>query len=380
VVLLVSAGLLVRALWRIEATDPGFRTDGVLTLQTALPMPKYEQTARRAGFYTEVLSAVRALPGVSSAAYISFLPMVMRGGIWPVTVDGKAVEVQRAGPHQASLRFVTPGFFATLGIPLHRGRDVAESDTLDAPFAAVVSESFVRRYWPDQDPLGRHFMMAFHDRMVVGVVGDIRVRGLERNSEPQAYLPYRQVQDGWVIGYAPKDLVIHSATGPGTLLPAVRRIVRAADAEQPVSDVHTMADIVEEQTASRSAQVRVLGAFAAIAFLLAAVGIHGLLSFAVSRRTQEIGVRIALGARPGGIVGMIVRQGALLACAGVAPGIALAYAAGRAMEGLLAGVKPGDAATFASAIGLCLLMTMLGSLLPALRAVRIDPIAAIRSE
>jgi len=380
VVLLVSAGLLVRALWRIEATDPGFRTDGVLTLQTALPMPKYEQTARRAGFYTEVLSAVRALPGVSSAAYISFLPMVMRGGIWPITVEGKAVEVQRSGEHQASLRFVTPGFFATMGIPLHRGRDVAESDTLDAPFAAVVSESFVRRYWPDQDPLGRHFMMAFHDRMVVGVVGDIRVRGLERNSEPQAYLPYRQVQDGWVIGYAPKDLVIHSAAGPGTLLPAVRRIVRSADSEQPVSDVRTMADIVEEQTASRSAQVRVLGAFAAIAFLLAGVGIHGLLSFAVSRRTQEIGVRIALGARPGGIVGMIVRQGALLAGAGVLPGIALAYAAGRAMEGLLAGVKPDDAVTFASAVGLCLLMTVLGSLFPALRAVRIDPITAIRSE
>jgi predicted permease len=380
VVLLVSAGLLVRALWRIEATDPGFRTDGVLTLQTALPMPKYEQTARRAGFYTEVLSAVRALPGVSSAAYISFLPMVMRGGIWPITVEGKAVEVQRSGEHQASLRFVTPGFFATMGIPLHRGRDVAESDTPNAPFAAVVSESFVRRYWPDQYPLGRHFMMAFHDRMVVGVVGDIRVRGLERNSEPQAYLPYRQVQDGWVIGYAPKDLVIHSAAGPGTLLPAVRRIVRSADSEQPVSDVRTMADIVEEQTASRSAQVRVLGAFAAIAFLLAGVGIHGLLSFAVSRRTQEIGVRIALGARPGGIVGMIVRQGALLAGAGVLPGIALAYAAGRAMEGLLAGVKPDDAVTFASAVGLCLLMTVLGSLFPALRAVRIDPITAIRSE
>jgi putative ABC transport system permease protein len=380
VVLLVSAGLLVRALLRIEATDPGFRAGGVLTLQTALPIPKYNETARRAGFYTQVLSAVRALPGVSSAAYISFLPMTMTGGIWPVTVDGKAVEVQRSGSHQASLRFVTPGFFATLGIPLHRGRDVAEWDTLEAPFAAVVSDSFVRRYWPDQDPLGRHFTMAFHDRMVVGVVGDIRVRGLERNSEPQAYLPYRQVQDGWVIGYAPKDLVIHSATGPGTLMPAVRRIIHSADFEQPVSDVRTMADIVEGQTASRSAQVRVLGAFAAIAFLLAGVGIHGLLSFAVSRRTQEIGVRIALGARPGEIVGMIVRQGALLAGAGVLPGIALAYAAGRAMEGLLAGVQPGDAATFASAIGLCLLMTVLGSLLPALRAVRIDPITAIRSE
>ena len=380
VVLLVSAGLLVRALWRIEATDPGFRTGGVLTLRTALPMPKYEQTARRAGFYTRVLSAVQALPGVSSAAYISFLPMVMRGGIWPVAVDGKPVEVQRSGSHTASLRFVTPGFFATFGIPLHRGRDVGESDTIDAPFAAVVSESFVRRYWPNEDPLGRHFRMAFHDRAVVGVVGDIRVRGLERNSEPQVYLPYRQVEGGWLEGYAPKDLVIHSATGPGTLLPAVRQIIRRADSEQPVSDVRTMADIVEEETASRSAQVRVLGAFAAIAFLLAGVGIHGLLSFAVSRRTQEIGVRIALGAQPGEIVRMIVRQGALLAGAGVVPGVVLAYAAGRAMEGLLAGVRPGDALTFASMIGLCVLMTLLGSLLPALRAVRIDPIAAIRSE
>jgi len=306
--------------------------------------------------------------------------MVMRGGIWPVLANGNPDETQRSGAHTASLRYVTPAFFATLGIPLHRGRDVAELDTLDAPFAAVVSESFVRRYWPGQDPLGRHFTMAFHDRMVVGVVGDIRVRGLERNSEPQVYLPYRQVPDGWLHFYAPKDLVIRSATGPGTLLPAVRRIIRGADAEQPISDVRTMADIVEDQTASRAAQVRVLGAFAAIAFLLAGVGIHGLLSFAVSRRTQEIGVRIALGARPGEIVKTIVGQGALLACAGVLPGIALAYAAGRAMEGLLAGVHPGDAVAFASAIGLCVLMTVLGSLLPALRAVRIDPITAIRSE
>ncbi|HXM45477.1 MAG TPA: FtsX-like permease family protein, partial [Bryobacteraceae bacterium] len=380
VVLLVSAGLLVRALWRIEATDPGFRTDGMLTLRTALPMPKYDQTARRAGFYTQVLSAVRALPGVSGAAYISYLPMTMTGGIWPVAVDGKPVEVQRSGSHTASLRYVTPGFFATMGIPLQRGRDVAESDTVDAPFAAVVSESFVRRYWPDQDPLGRHFKMAFHDRMIVGVAGDIRVRGLERKSEPQVYLPYRQVLDGWLSGYAPKDLVMHSATRQGTLLPAVRQIIRSADAEQPVSEVRTMADIVEDQTASRAAQVRVLGAFAVIAFLLAGVGIHGLLSFAVSRRTQEIGVRIALGAQPGGIVKMIVWQGALLAGAGVVPGIVLAYAAGRAMEGLLADVRPGDALTFASAIGLCVLMTILGSLVPALRAVRIDPIAAIRSE
>ncbi len=381
VVLLVSAGLLVRALLRIEATDPGFRTGGVRDANGRhSPCSGHNYRAPRGLSTRRCSRAVKALPGVSSAAYISFLPMVMTGGIWPVAVDGKPVEIQRSGSRTASLRYVTPDFFATMGIPLERGRDVRESDTADAPFAAVVSESFVRRYWPDKINWETHFKMAFHDRTVVGVVGDIRVRGLERNSEPQVYLPYRQVQDGALVFYAPRDLVIHAATGPETLLPAVRRIIRSADSEQPISNVRTMADIVDQQTASRAAQVRVLGAFAAIAFLLAGVGIHGLLSFAVSRRRQEIGVRIALGARPGEIVRMIVRQGAVLAGVGVVPGIVLAYAAGRAMEGLLAGVRPGDALTFASAVGLCVLMTVLGSLLPALRAVCVDPISAIRSE
>ena len=266
VVLLVSAGLLMRALWRIEATDPGFHADGVLTLRTALPMPKYAATARRTQFYTRVLSDARALPGVSAAAYISFLPMVMRGGIWPVAINGQPLDLTRGGEaHTASMRFVTPGFFAALGIPLDRGRDVSESDTIDRPFAAVVSESFVRRYWPDQDPLGRHFQFAFHDRMVVGVVGDIRVRGLERNSEPQVYLAYKQDPDGGFTFYGPQDLVVRSSASTAALLPALRRIIRAADPQQPVSDVRTMAQIVEEETASRSAQVRVLGVFAAIA-------------------------------------------------------------------------------------------------------------------
>jgi len=378
VVLLVSAGLLMRALWRIEATDPGFRPGGVLTLCTALPMPRYEATARRAEFYSRVLADARALPGVSAAAYISFLPMVMRGGIWPVSIGGEPEN--RTEAHTASMRFVTPGFFAAMGIPLHRGRDVSDSDTIDRAFAAVVSESFVRRYWPDQDPLGRHFQFATHDRSVVGVVGDIRVRGLERSSEPQVYLPYKQVQDGWFSFYSPQDLVVRSSANAEALLPALRRIIRGADPEQPVSDVRTLAQIVEEQTASRSTQVRVLGAFAAIAFLLAGVGIHGLLSFAVSRRAQEIGVRVALGAQSSTIVKMILRQGMWLAAVGVLLGVSLAYAAGRAMQALLAGVQPGDALTFLAVACLCVLMTILGCLFPALRAVRIDPITAIRTE
>jgi len=278
------------------------------------------------------------------------------------------------------MRFVTPGFFETLGIPLQMGRDVAESDRVDSPFVAVVSRSFVRRYWPDENPLGRHFQFSFHDRTVVGVVGDIRVRGLERTSEPQVYLPSQQMPDGEVVFYAPQNLVIRSTGTPAMLVPAIRQIVQSADREEPISDVRTLGEIVEEQTASRSLQLRLLGAFAAIAFLLAAVGIHGLLSFVVSQRSQEIGVRIALGAQSGNILTMVLRQGILLSVAGLLPGVALAYAAGRAMESLLAGVQPADAITFVAAVGLCLVMSLAGSLLPALRAVRVDPLAVIRSE
>jgi putative ABC transport system permease protein len=378
VVLLVSSGLLIRALWHLQGVDPGFRAEGVLTLRTSLPMPKYETIERRKQFYTQVLGAVRELPGVSKAAYISFLPMGTRGGIWVVEVPG-----QPEGPSEAStvsLRFVTPEFFAALGIPIRQGRDVSESDTRDSPFVAVVSESFLRRYWPAVDPLGRRFRVAFQGRTVVGVVGDIRVRGLERTSEPQVYLPYQQVPDASLVWYAPKDLVVRSSADPGLLLPAIRRVVAKTDPQQPVSDVRRLADIVEAETAARTVQVRVLGSFAAIAVLLAGIGIHGLLTFAVSNRGQEIGVRIALGARPTDVLTLILREGLLMAAAGTVIGVALAYAAGRALEALLAGVSPRDATTFSAAVALAVVMTLAGSLLPALRAVHVDPLTAIRAE
>jgi putative ABC transport system permease protein len=182
------------------------------------------------------------------------------------------------------------------------------------------------------------------------------------------------------MNYAPKDLVLRSWAGLGPLVPQIRRIVHAADPEQPVSDVRTMSQIVEDDTGARAVQVRVLGAFAFVAFLLAAVGIHGVLAFAVSSRSQEFGVRIALGAQRGDIVWMVMRQGAILAAAGLIPGIVLAYAAGNAMRALLAGIAPRDTVTFAAAVTLCGLMTLLGSLLPAWRAGRVDPMTAMRQE
>jgi predicted permease len=378
VVLLVSAGLLMRALLTIQATDPGFKPEGVLTMRTAMPLPQYARVTTRDAFYTRVLSEVRALPGVSSAAYTSALPMVLRGGIWPVSIDGRLAT--RADNENASLRYVTPGFLAALGIPLRRGRDVSESDGRDRAYVAVVSESFVRRYWPNQDPLGRHFNFALDDRIVVGVAGDVRVRGLEQSSEPQVYLPSKQVADASLIGYIPKDLAVRTSLTPTTLLPAIRAIIHKVDPHQPISDVRTLSDIVDLETASRSVEVRVLGAFAVIAFVLAGIGIHGLLSFAVSQRAQEIGVRMALGAQSSDIFSMVLRRSMLLAAAGIVPGVALAYAAGRGMEALLAGVRPADALTMATAIGLSVVMTAVGSVIPTLRALHVDPMTALRSE
>ena len=378
VVLLVGAGLLLRALWRLQATDPGFRAEGVLTLRTALPMPKYEPTQRRSRFYESVLSEVRAIPGVSDAAYISFLPMVMRGGIWPV---GKAGEPTGGNADAAaSLRYVTPGFFATLGIPLRLGRDVADSDTRESPYVAVVSESFARKYWPGANPIGQRFRFAQDDRTVVGVVGDVKVRGLEQESEPQVYVPSRQVKDGDIIWYVPKDLVVRSSVAPAALLPTLRSIIAKADPQLPVSDVQTLSAVVESDTGPRRVQARVVVVFAVIAFVLSGIGIHGLLAFTVSQRTREIGVRIALGAPSGEILRMVLRRGVGLAGGGVVLGAGLAYVAGRSMQALLFGISPADAATFAAAVTLSLAMAALGSLWPALRAVRVDPVEAIRAE
>jgi putative ABC transport system permease protein len=211
-------------------------------------------------------------------------------------------------------------------------------------------------------------------------VGNVRVRGLEGNSEPQVYLPHLQVADGSLVFYYPKDMVVRTASRPELLMPAIRGIVASADPEQPISDVRMLSEIVEADTAPREVQARVLGAFAAVAALLAAIGIHGLLAFTVSSRAQEFGVRVALGATSRSILGLVFREGATLAAVGGVLGLPLAFASGRAMEALLVGVSPRDGAVFLAASSLTILLTLAGSLVPALRAVAIDPLEAIRAE
>jgi predicted permease len=380
VVLLISCGLLLRAVLRVQAVDPGFRTAGVLSVQTVLPKPEYLTLASREPFYREVLERVRALPEVEAAAYTSGLPMVLRGGIARVVLPGQ--EVLPDGDYSVSRRYVTPQLFRALGVPLLAGRDLedADADPGDSTRVAVVSESFARRYWPEGEAVGERFLFQERLHSVVGVVGDVKVRGLERASEPQMYLPRSGVPEGFISIYDLKDLVIRSSGSPAALLPAVRDIVRSVDPDQPISQVTTLGDLLASETGPRRAQVRVLGVLAALALLLAGVGVYGLLAYTVAERQREIGVRMALGEEPGRVARRVIWDGLRLVLAGTLPGLALAYWAGRSLSSMLFGVPPADPTTLAAAVGVCVVTALVGATVPALRAVRVSPLTVIRSE
>jgi putative ABC transport system permease protein len=378
VVLLIASSLLLRAMLKVQGTDPGFRTEGVLTLRTTLPVKRYESVSLRHQFFSRVLDEVQALPGVASAAYTTGLPMVDRARIWVINVPG--YEALPSEQRVASLRFITPRFFDTLGVPLRAGRDFSQHDHQTATPVAVVSESFARRYWPDQDAVGRQFRLRATDWTIVGVVGDIHVRGLEAASEPQLYLAEQQMPDRGLGAYVPRDLIIRTDGAFAALLPHIRRIIASADPQQPISDVRPLRDVVIAETAPRRVQVRVLGAFAAIAFLLAGIGLHALLAYNVAQSARDIGVRLALGAERRTILGMVLGHGLRLATLGVVLGGVLATAAGYSLQALLAGVSPTDVASFVAAMTLVLAMTTIGSLLPALKAIRVDPLHVMRAD
>jgi predicted permease len=379
VMLLISSGLFVRAIWRVQSVDPGFDPNGVVTMRTTLPVPKYAEPAPRATFYDRVLNEVRALPGVEQAAYVSGVPMVLWGGIAGVEIPGRPVVAARRDG--VAFRLATAQYFDAIGIPLRRGRDLEDTDTPDRQLVAVVSESFVEHHFPGEDGIGKTFIVRDQLRTIVGVVGDVKTRGLERTNEPQVYIPARQPPEGGLGGlYVPKDLVIRAPTQELAIVPAVRQAVRRADPDQPIADVRMMTEVVDGQFATRNAQIRVLGALAVLALLLSAVGIHGLLAFTVAQRGREIGVRLALGAAPRSVAGMVVGDAARMALFGVVPGVLGAYLAARAMSALLFGVEPGDPWTLGAAAVLCMATAVVAALRPAMRASRVDPITALKSD
>ena len=371
-VLLVGAGLLLKSFVLLMGVDLGFQPDRVLAMNINLPKLRYPAAEGRLQFFEQLELRVRALPGVQAAAYANRFPL---RGSW-----GGDVETDLAPQDESDvdLQAVSPGYFETLGIPLMRGRGLTPADRNGAPLVALVNEAFVQRFFPRTDPLGHriHHGADTPWMTVVGVVNDIRRKGKEAQITAQVYLP--AAQTGYPVSLA--DFAVRSAGDPRQLVKAVQAQVLALDKDQPVTNVRTLEEIVSASAAQRRFQTVLLATFAAVALGLAVIGIFGVLSYLVSQRTGELGIRLALGARPRAILALVLRQAGALIGAGVALGLAAAFALTRYLESLLFGVRPTDWLSYGAAVALLAAVSLLAALLPARRGSRLDPMVALREE
>ena len=379
--LLVGAGLLIRSFVRINSVDPGFQPDRLLTMQLTLPNAKYPKSSDGGLFAKNALRRVQGLPGVQSAAAVNIMPargsfINLRTFIMPFHIDGEPPAIAGQEP-TADYRCITPAFLRAMGIPLRSGRMFTEQDTADKQRVILVNETMVRRYFHGVDPVGRRLRMpssTSDPRVIVGVIGDIRMQGLESKIEPAVYVPFEQEP------VRQFSVLVRSSGDPAALAAAVRREILAIDPDQPVSDVRTMTEVLANSLLVRRLAVWMLGAFAALALILALVGIYGLTSYSISRRRQEIGIRMALGASQQQIVRMLVRRGIALALAGIAIGLPLSFLLSKFMRALLFGIAATDTATFVIAPLLILCAAAVASYIPARRAMKIDPLVALRYE
>ncbi len=374
--LTIAAGLLIRSLWLLHAVDPGFDPHHVLTLSIAAPPVNRTDKSRQTAFLNRVLDRVRVLPGVESAGATIALPSAGTGGNWPVQVEGQPV-VQQSDQPEVTRLTISPGYVRTMRIPLLRGRDFTEADKADSPLAALVSESFAKRFFPRGNPIGRHLESVFFPGRweIVGVLGDVKQRGLGA-VDPVAmlYLPAAQAPIPFM------RLVVRTRLEPYNLAPAVTRAVREIDPEQPVRDVESMDDVLETSLSQRRMSMLLLAGFAALALLLAGMGIYSVLAYAVRRQLRELGIRMALGARIGDVLRMILSSGLRPVVAGILIGTAGALAASRVLARLVFGISTADLPTFAIVCILLVVVGLFASLIPAWRASLVDPIRVLRDE
>src|SRR5213595_399978 len=374
-VLLIGAGLLINSFFHLRNLEPGFRADHLLTMKVDLSEVKYPDRDRRATFFDEVIRRVRALPGARSAAVAGNLPLTYNGDSMNISVE----ELPDPPPDQRPdviYRAIGPGYFGSMGIPIIRGRDFTNHDKGDSTNVVVISEKTAQHFWPGQEPIGKRLKPGSSTsntpwREVIGIVKDVRQNDFIATPKMQMYFTYRQLKD-----LAPNALVVRTGIEPMRLAASVRDAIWSVDKDQTVADIDTMEHIVAGAVARQRFSMVLLGVFAALALLLASVGIYGVMSYSVAQRTREIGIRMALGARRADVLQMTVGQGLKLVGAGMLLGVAAAFLLTRLLQSLLFGISATDPVTFFGISLVLLAVAILASYRPALRATKVDPIIA----
>jgi len=382
VMLVIGAGLLIKSFWLLQRVDPGFRAEGVLSAGLTLPSSKYAQPEQINNFHQQLLDRIAALPGVKTAT-IAYDHPLQSNWTDSFQIEGRVATAQTESM-SASFIPVGPDYFDTVGVRLAAGRKFTPQDDQDHPGVAIVNESFVKHYFPNESPLGQRMKPSppgriwnnqrFSSFEIVGVVHDVKFAGLEAPSEPAYYLPASQapLQD--------MTLLVRTTSEPLSVVGAVRAAVLAIDPNQPISNVSTLEKVVDDSMAQRRLNMLLMGLFGGLAMLLSAVGIYGLLSHAVTQRTQEMGIRMALGAQVSDVLKLVLKQGMTLALLGEAIGLVAALLLTRLLRGLLFGVTPNDVTTFVAVIGVLSTVALLACYLPARRATKVDPLIALRYE
>jgi putative ABC transport system permease protein len=379
-VLLVGAGLLIKSFVQLRSLDTGYDATNLLTLPVWLSSPRYEEPQPQADFARQASERIRSLPGVEAVGAALFLPLGGAQGNVDVMAEGRP-PAERGQEPQGSINIVTPGYFGAMGIPLLAGRDFTEQETRDSAAVAIINEAMARELWPGEDAVGKRAALGEPESQddyltVVAVVKDVRQATLNEEPKPEIYLSYLQSP----VAFPLMTLVVRTADSPASLVNPVRAEILAVDKDLPVYDVKTMEERLWDSVETERFQLLLLTIFAGVALALAAVGIYGVISYSVSERTHEIGIRMALGARQSSVLKMVLGQGLTLTLAGVAIGVGLALAATRLIAGLLYGVSATDPVTFVGVSALLVMVAALACFVPARRATKVDPMIALRCE
>ncbi len=373
-VLLSAAGLMVRSFLRLQQVEPGFVVQNAVTMQLLLPGARYPDEAAQIGFYRRLVESTSAAPGLRSAAVATTLPMSGSSLGAGFTVDDRPLNNPADRPTAAGFA-VSPDYFATMGIPLVRGRVFTARDDEDGPSVAIINETMARRFWPDDDAIGKR-LTSYRgvSREIVGIVGDVKHRDLTESAGPQLYTPFPQTPWPFLA------VAARTTADPSSLAGSLRSAIAAVDPDLAAGDVRTIDQYLAQAVATPRFNAMLIAGFAALALFLAGCGLYGVMSYAVAQRSREIGIRMALGAQSADVRGMVVTQALRMGVTGVAIGLVGAFAAARLLGGLLFGVSPSDPVTFAVVSGMLLGVVLVAAYLPARRATRVDPMVALRTE